>query len=144
MIIKSLIVSIISYFLFYFLILIFQPKGDDVEYFIQSALYGFILCLIPIVGSIFILLLLFNWRVKKYIPQKSKKQKEVFYFYCSIIISFIPVLGFAIFDYTRFNQFGQKEYIVNIFLKYSSFLILSFIVCIINRTLVWKNFPNSN
>ena len=144
MIRKSLIVSFVAYLLFFILILIFQKTRDgDGEYLFLSSLYAFIFAGVPIVCIVFLLVLILNQTISKQLVNRTKDQKNKHYFYYSSIASLVPILGFVIFDFSRFNQFGHKGDFINIFLKYSAFIILAFIVIMINRKLVWKNFSDN-
>ena len=137
---KSLIVSIVGYLIFFSFIYVISPKEDDFEYEVSLFFYALILTAIPVIAITFILLWLLNLQLRKQIINKSEKEKNRYYFLGGTLLALIPILAFAIFDFSQSNQFGSKNSFFYNVVKYLVFLILALLVLILNRKIVWKNF----
>jgi hypothetical protein len=137
---KSLIVSILGYLIFFSFIFAVSPKEDDFEYEVSLFFYSLILTAVPIIAITFILVWLLNLQLKKQIINKAKKEKNRSYFISGFVLALIPIIVFAIFDFSQSNQFGFKNSFFYNLSKYFAFLILALFVIILNRKIVWKNF----
>jgi len=140
---RSIIVALLSFLIYFmpaYLLWYYEYSHKIGPSFLIETIIQFFVYSIPVGIIAFICVLLFNFFLSRIISNQTKKEKNTHYFSYCAIISMVIVLGFTLFDYLQFNQFGSKSNFIYIFLKYSQLFIFIFIITFLNRKLVWNNF----
>ncbi len=134
---KTLLVSVLSYFIMLVADIIIYSRPVSFEFLAYVIFYG-----IPVVGVIFGCLLLVNEVLKTLLNNKSKKKKNIYYFFTGLIITVVPTMGFVLFDYYNGGAFGNEASFLYIFYRYLFVFPFAAIAFLLNRKIVWKNFEN--
>jgi ABC-type dipeptide/oligopeptide/nickel transport system permease component len=147
MILRTLQVAVLSFLLFVIAAVTFEKYSEFKEHnfsyaikvFLQVFFYG-----IPLFILGFSVLLVVNWILISLLRNKSRHSKNKTYFGLATLLAILPILAFILFDYSqRGRYFAPENTFIAIFLKYSISFIWVAIALLLNRKIVWKNFPNS-
>ncbi len=96
----------------------------------------------PVLGIGFIMFLIINYLTKVRIRRRHFKNIHIFYFGISIAFGFVPVLGFAAFDYAHRGRFFNEPTFADLFFEYLPIIWLTGIAAVTNWILVWRRFEN--
>jgi hypothetical protein len=142
---KTILVSFISVVLLFvtlILLSLFSNDYDASDFSFGIILYAFVMAGLPIMGVSFLLLLGLNM----FIDRKIKKNKPSYinriYFTYGCGLTILVIAFFFLFDYSdRGRYFGNDGQPLNILAKYLPFGLLGIIIMLVNRKIVWRNFP---
>ena len=135
---KAIITSIISVIIFICLLTlltqVLSPEEFSLGQLVQIFFYGSAI-FIPFVFVILVLLnLLIKWKAK------FTNRPNLVYFLYATVLALLPVLGFAIFDFSHRDRSFEERTFLGMSSKYSVTFVLALIAILLNRKIVWNNF----
>lgn len=139
MIRKTLLVSLLSFLIVSIPIYFFVYRRESVDmnpdFFMESLAYYYMYITLPLVGGVFLVLLIFNLLLEKEFRKDTRKKRQTIYFLYSLYLM-LAVIVVSLITYYQENGGGISQF----FVQHLGYFIISIVAIIINRKINWKNF----
>lgn len=139
MIKRTLLASFLSFIIVSFPIYLLGYGRDIIkeqpELFRASLIRYYVYVTIPILGGIFLILLIYNRVIKKKFINKPPEQKNrVYTLYSFLVLLLVLVVFLFIFYQDNGKSFSQ------FFIQHTGYVALLVVAFFLNRKVVWRNF----
>lgn len=136
---RTLLVSFLSFIIVSIPIYFFGYRKDEVDlnpdFFVESLIRYYAYTTIPLIGGVFLVLLTYNWFIKKQLLNKTIEQKNRDYIRYSFFI-FLLIMAVFMSIYYAENRGSFSQFLV----QHTGYIALLVVAFFLNRKLVWRNF----